>query len=116
MSFLTGDHSERGAQYDDHGATPQLSFTAEKDLGASLVESLNSSRFGALDRRLSEMRKTRKFPRKYAGDDPKLGYDWIAGLVEAGSCLSERDDEYFEEMKEFRRVNHSECVQPREAM
>ena len=116
VSFLHGDHCDRSAQHDDRYTKPQLSFTAEKDLGTSLIESLNSSRFGALDRRLSEMRKTRKFPRKYAGDDPKLGYDWIAGLLEAGSCLSERDDQYFEEMKEFRRVNHSECVQPPEAM
>ena len=112
VSFINDDAHKRNMEDKDHA----LSFTAERDLGTSLVESLNTSRFGALDRRLSNMRKRRKFPRKYAGDDPKLGYDWIAGMVDANSCLSERDDEYFEEMKEFRRVNRSECFQPPEAM
>ena len=111
VSFLHDD-AYKGNTQDN----APLSFAAERDLGTSLIESLNTSRFGALDRRLSKMRKTKKFPRKYAGDDPKLGYDWIAGMVDANSCLSERDDEYFEEMKEFRRVNRSECFQPPEAM
>ena len=111
VSFLHND-ADKGNSPDN----AQLSFAAERDLGTSLIKSLNTSRFGALDRRLSKMRKTRKFPRKYAGDDPKLGYDWIAGMVDANSCLSERDDEYFEEMKEFRRVNRSECFQPPVAM
>ena len=113
VSFLPGDRSERGVQYDDHGTTPQLSFTAKKDLGASLVESLNSSRFGALDRWLSEMRKTRKFPRKYAGDDPKLG---LLGWWKLAHVCPRGTMSIFEEMKEFRKVNHSQCVQPREAM
>ena len=111
VSFLHDDAHKRNTEDKDCA----LSFAAERDLGTSLIESLNTSRFGALDRRLSNMRKRRKFPRKYAGDDPKLGYDWIAGMVDANSCLSERDDEYFEEMKEFRRVNRSECFQPPEA-
>ena len=41
-----------------------------------------------------------------------LGYDWIAGLVDAGSQLEEKEDEYFVEMREFRKVNHSECSRP----
>ena len=49
---------------------------------------------------------------RWAGDDPRLGYDWIAGLVEAGSALENKDEEYFVEMREFRRVNHSECSRP----
>lgn len=49
---------------------------------------------------------------RWAGDDPRLGYDWIAGLVETGSVLENKDEEYFVEMKEFRRVNHSECSRP----
>ena len=49
---------------------------------------------------------------RWAGDDPRLGYDWIAGLVEAGSTLENKDEEYFVEMREFRRVNHSECSRP----
>lgn len=89
----------------------------KKDLGASLIESLNSSRYGALDRTLSQTRKQHLFPRKYAGDDPRLGYDWIAGLLDASEAyLSEKDDEYFEDIKEFRRVNHGECFRPVEAL
>ena len=49
---------------------------------------------------------------RWAGDDPLLGYDWIAGLVEAGSGLEEKEEEYFMEMKEFRKVNHAECTRP----
>ena len=89
----------------------------KQDLGASLIESLNSSRYGALDRSLSQTRKEGRFPRKYAGGDPRLGYDWIAGLLDSSQAyLSEKDDEYFEDMKEFRRVNHADCFRPREAM
>ena len=49
---------------------------------------------------------------RWSGEDPALGYDWIAGLVEAGSVLEGREDGYFEEMREFRKVNHSECSRP----
>ena len=95
---------------------PDQSVT-KKDLGASLIESLNSSRYGALDRTLSQTRKQHLFPRKYAGDDPRLGYDWIAGLLDASEAyLSEKDDEYFDDIKEFRRVNHAECFRPVEAL
>ena len=88
---------------------------SEKEKGESLVDSLNASKHGALDLTLSQ--RKRKFPRMYAGDDPKLGYDWIAGLIDASDTyLSERDDEYFRDMKEFRRVNCSECYKPREGM
>ena len=91
--------------------------STKQDLGASLIESLNSSRYGALDRSLSQTRKEGRFPRKYAGGDPRLGYDWIAGLLDSSQAyLSEKDDEYFEDMKEFRRVNHADCFRPREAM
>lgn len=88
-----------------------------KDLGTSLIDSLNSSRYGALDRTLSQTRKQHRFPRKYAGDDPRLGYDWIAGLLDAsGAYLSEKDDEYFNNIKEFRQVNYADCFRPREAL
>lgn len=88
---------------------------SEKEKGESLVDSLNASKHGALDLTLSQ--RKRKFPRMYADDDPKLGYDWIAGLIDASDTyLSERDDEYFRDMKEFRRVNCSECYKPREGM
>ena len=89
----------------------------KRDLGDSLIESLNSSRYGALDRSLSQTRKQGRFPRKYAGGDPRLGYDWIAGLLDASEAyLSEKDDEYFEDIKEFRRVNHGDCFRPKETM
>ena len=92
-----------------------LRSRTQEELGASVIESLNSSRFGALDRSLAQTRKQGQFPRKYAGSNPQLGYDWIAGLLDASEAyLSEKDDEYFNDIKEFRRVNHADCFRPKE--
>ena len=74
------------------------------------MESLNASKFGALES--SRARALRGFPRHYKGDDPRLGYDWIAGMLDIGVSVSERDDRYFVDLREFRRVNRSECCQP----
>ncbi|XP_072888072.1 uncharacterized protein miip isoform X1 [Hemitrygon akajei] len=41
---------------------------------------------------------------------PLLGYDWIAGLIDVDSPLSEQSEEYFLELQNFRRVNKEECV------
>ena len=113
VSFVQDSHTDTH----DESLSRSKDYTAKRDLGTSLIQSLNSSRFGALDRRLSQMRKTRTFPRKYKGDDPRLGYDWIAGLLDVESAyLVEEDDEYYEEIKEFRRVNTSECFRPKEAL
>lgn len=118
VSFIEKDRSQDATKDWDGSKVEHrsLDFAAERELGASLIESLNSSRFGALEQRLSLMRKTHTFPRKYAGADPRLGYDWIAGLLDVDSSLGEREDEYFEEMKEFRRVNRSECCQSEQAL
>lgn len=51
--------------------------------------------------------------RSVIGDDDQrrslLGYDWIAGMLDNTSFLSERPDDYFDDLKEFRRVNKDEC-------
>ncbi|XP_028393938.1 migration and invasion-inhibitory protein-like [Dendronephthya gigantea] len=39
-----------------------------------------------------------------------LGYDWIAGMLDNDSFISQKDDSFFNELKEFRRVNRSECT------
>ena len=83
---------------------------ATQDLGAKLVESLNASRFGALQSRASK-----GYPRQYKGDDPRLGYDWIAGMLDTQASVSEKDEKYFVGIREFRRVNRSECCQPPDA-
>ncbi|XP_033097892.1 migration and invasion-inhibitory protein-like [Anneissia japonica] len=41
---------------------------------------------------------------------PLLGYDWIAGLLDAEDTISERSDAFFDELKDFRRVNKEDCV------
>ncbi|XP_069774794.1 uncharacterized protein miip isoform X2 [Narcine bancroftii] len=41
---------------------------------------------------------------------PLLGYDWIAGLIDVDSPLSEKSEQYFLELQNFRRVNREECV------
>ena len=38
-----------------------------------------------------------------------LGYDWIAGILDNESYLSEKPDDFFDDIKEFRRVNKKEC-------
>lgn len=115
VSFVRDDQAHVTDRDQETGGT-ELSYQAKKDMGTSLIQSLNSSRFGALDRSYSQLRKSHTFPRKYRGDDPRLGYDWIAGLLDSDSYLAEHDEEYFEEMREFRRVNNSECCMPKEAL
>mmetsp|Transcript_6120 Transcript_6120/g.15628 ORF Transcript_6120/g.15628 Transcript_6120/m.15628 type:complete len:274 (-) Transcript_6120:151-972(-) len=41
-----------------------------------------------------------------------LGYDWIASVLENASELDQLPDCFFDELREFRRVNHGECVCP----
>ncbi|XP_022803825.1 migration and invasion-inhibitory protein-like [Stylophora pistillata] len=52
--------------------------------------------------------------RSVIGDDNArrslLGYDWIAGLLDNTSYLSERPDDFLDELKEFRRVNKEDCL------
>lgn len=41
---------------------------------------------------------------------PLLGYDWIAGLLDAESSLADRSEQFFSELRSFRQVNRNECV------
>lgn len=41
---------------------------------------------------------------------PLLGYDWIAGLLEVKSPITNKSDQFFSEISEFRRVNRDECA------
>ncbi|XP_040286912.1 migration and invasion-inhibitory protein [Bufo bufo] len=41
---------------------------------------------------------------------PLLGYDWIAGLLEVKSPITNKSDQFFAEIGEFRRVNQEECA------
>ncbi|XP_077168256.1 migration and invasion-inhibitory protein [Paroedura picta] len=41
---------------------------------------------------------------------PFLGYDWIAGLLDMDSSVSEKPERYFSELQDFRRVNREACV------
>ncbi|XP_007441489.1 migration and invasion-inhibitory protein [Python bivittatus] len=41
---------------------------------------------------------------------PFLGYDWIAGLLEMDTSLSEKPEEYFAELQNFRQVNREACI------
>ncbi|XP_075134644.1 migration and invasion-inhibitory protein [Leptodactylus fuscus] len=41
---------------------------------------------------------------------PLLGYDWIAGLLEVKSPITNKSDQYFAEISEFRQVNRDECA------
>ncbi|XP_070615583.1 migration and invasion-inhibitory protein isoform X2 [Erythrolamprus reginae] len=41
---------------------------------------------------------------------PFLGYDWIAGLLETDTSMSEKPEEYFAELQNFRQVNKEACI------
>ncbi|XP_035980498.1 migration and invasion-inhibitory protein [Fundulus heteroclitus] len=43
---------------------------------------------------------------------PLLGYDWIAGVLDADDSLVERSDEFFNDLHVFRSLNKDECVHP----
>lgn len=73
-----------------------------------LTEALNASHYGALECTLPLTRSLRK-SHKYEGIDPKLGYDWIAGILDTSSYIAKCSDDYFDEMKEFRRANREDC-------
>uniref|UniRef100_A0ABM5EKC5 Migration and invasion-inhibitory protein isoform X1 n=2 Tax=Pogona vitticeps TaxID=103695 RepID=A0ABM5EKC5_9SAUR len=46
---------------------------------------------------------------------PFLGYDWIAGILETNSSISEKPEQYFEELQDFRRVNRDDCISDRDS-
>lgn len=41
---------------------------------------------------------------------PLLGYDWIAGVLDVESSLTERSEDFFNELHSFRQVNKDDCV------
>ncbi|KAJ3602917.1 hypothetical protein NHX12_030662 [Muraenolepis orangiensis] len=41
---------------------------------------------------------------------PLLGYDWIAGVLDTESYLTERSEEFFDDLRAFRAMNKDECV------
>jgi hypothetical protein len=38
-----------------------------------------------------------------------LGYDWISGLLDNDRDAMDHSEGYFEELREFRRINRQEC-------
>ncbi|XP_038015677.1 migration and invasion-inhibitory protein isoform X3 [Motacilla alba alba] len=41
---------------------------------------------------------------------PLLGYDWIAGLLDTKSPVTEKPEQYFAELHEFRQSNRETCI------
>ncbi|KAM4758304.1 migration and invasion-inhibitory protein isoform 1-T1 [Cyanocitta cristata] len=41
---------------------------------------------------------------------PLLGYDWIAGLLDTKSSVTEKSEQYFAELQEFRQANRETCI------
>ena len=97
--------------------------TTQRNLDESLMNSLQSP-CGNIGQRYALARKGVErgvFERMKAGmvtgSDPRLGYDWIAGLLDSsGPSLSDRDNDYFNELNEFRKVNYDECHRPKEVL
>ncbi|XP_068450844.1 migration and invasion-inhibitory protein [Clinocottus analis] len=46
---------------------------------------------------------------------PLLGYDWIAGVLDAEDSLIQRSDEFFNDLHTFRSLNKDECVHSSQA-
>ncbi|XP_060925164.1 uncharacterized protein miip [Limanda limanda] len=46
---------------------------------------------------------------------PLLGYDWIAGVLDAEDTFVERSDEFFNDLRNFRSLHKDECVQSPQA-
>ena len=124
-----GDKNTRKAGTPVSGRSRFSRHATQRNMDPGLINSLNSSRYGAMERRYSQTRPQAApkgrggstsrssgeghFPTTCGGNDPRLGYDWIAGLLDASdSYLSEKDDDYFEEIDEFRRVNYGDCHRP----
>ena len=79
-----------------------------------LLRTLRSSRTENLNRSVKSLRSAKKLL-DYSAIDPTLGYDWIAGAVDAEEVESviQESDQYYNSIKEFRRVNRDECVRPK---
>lgn len=76
------------------------------------LQSFTTSRYGALGQ---QQHRLSVIPRKHTGEELQLlGYDWIAGLMDAGPCTSQYSDQHLQDLKEFRHVNSSECYLPTE--
>ncbi|XP_064028314.1 migration and invasion-inhibitory protein isoform X2 [Pogoniulus pusillus] len=41
---------------------------------------------------------------------PFLGYDWIAGVLDTNFSVTEKSDQYFAELQEFRQANKDMCI------
>ncbi|XP_073682408.1 uncharacterized protein miip [Garra rufa] len=41
---------------------------------------------------------------------PLLGYDWIAGLLDAESSLEDRSEQFFSDLRSFRQTNRDDCI------
>ena len=121
VSFVQNETQDSTCESNRAGASTNtkkfVRHATQRNLDTSLIDSLNSSRYGAMERHYSQTRKEGKLPRRTAGNDVQLGYDWIASLLDSSeSYLSERDDEYFKDLREFRRVNYNECHRPKEVL
>ena len=42
-------------------------------------------------------------------DTTMMGYDWISAMVDNDSSINDKPDNFFEELKEFRKSNWNEC-------
>lgn len=97
------------------GTHPERSSAAQSRQATRLVDSLRSTQYGGLERSLKATQSARKLL-DYSALDPNLGYDWIAGALdseEGGGSVLDAPDEYFDMIKEFRRVNKDLCARPK---
>lgn len=92
------------SRWQGHRRTTRLMFPKSAPLTQHKaqieVDSATSLFPGPEDDSTSERRRIR----------PLLGYDWIAGLVDAESSLTERPEHFFSDLQNFRQVNGDECI------
>ncbi|XP_068027496.1 migration and invasion-inhibitory protein isoform X3 [Anomalospiza imberbis] len=87
-------------------------------LPASLHGSTAAERWIPLPRRVKEARHVTfqldpeedAIPVSSWSACPLLGYDWIAGLLDTKSSVTEKSEQYFTELHEFRQSNRETCI------
>lgn len=67
----------------------------QKEMGGVTLQSLGQEQSTVSDRQRLQ---------------PLLGYDWIAGLLDADTSIMDRSEEFFSDLRTFRQVNRDECV------
>ncbi|NXA40555.1 MIIP protein, partial [Eudromia elegans] len=121
-SFRLGHGKNRKQSILSHSLQEGDQLTAEETSKAALIKEPITPKSILLTSRSKELKKEVShvtfqsepaectIPASSWSARPFLGYDWIAGLLDTNSSVTERSDQYFAELKAFRQANREACV------